>query len=325
MLLKLTNRIPPGVMRYLRVVVVLLLLAPVVIAVYRQWMQVREVLSHPDWLRLGTGMVVLVAAQPLLGFISWIILRGLRQVFPYLRISALYFLSQAAKYLPGGIWAFPGRVVAYQAIGVEKLAAWVSLVQEVAALFLGAASLGLAGLLTDMPIPAWVRAVTAAGIGACVLAIAAAQLPVTYRIVARTGLMRGELAQAFQSQSYRFSAGHFTAAYLASLVFWFLVGVGFRELAAGIVPGAGALNPQQSASLFALAWCAGFVVVVAPAGLGIREAVLTALLGSHLSSAEALSAALAARLWWTLGEAGFIGLALVWMSGRLNLKEKPSN
>ena len=316
MLAKLTNRIPPVLQHILRITILVLLLAPVLIAVARQWTQVRETLGHLDWVHAGPGLALLIAAQPLMGLISWMILRGLGQFFPYLRITALYFISQAAKYLPGGIWAFPGRVVAYQAIGVEKLAAFISLVQEVGALFLGSASLGFLGLLIGLRIPEWTCLIIGLGIGACVLAILVAQLPATFKLAARFGLVRAELAQALAEQGYRLKTSQLPAGFAASLLFWLMVGFGFHQLTLSISPNAATLSGLQAASLFSLAWCAGFVVVVAPAGLGVREATLTGLLSPYMTSAEALSIALLARLWWTLGEAGFIGLALLWMSGK---------
>jgi hypothetical protein len=61
---------------------------------------------------------------------------------------------------------------------------------------------------------------------------------------------------------------------------------------------------------FALAWAVGFVVVVVPAGAGVREAVLVVLLSGSVGHSTALAAALATRLLMTLADGGW-ALALV--------------
>jgi len=52
----------------------------------------------------------------------------------------------------------------------------------------------------------------------------------------------------------------------------------------------------------ALAMTLGFVVVVAPSGIGVREAVLVAALAPVLDTPEALAIALVARLLFTVAD-----------------------
>jgi uncharacterized membrane protein YbhN (UPF0104 family) len=61
---------------------------------------------------------------------------------------------------------------------------------------------------------------------------------------------------------------------------------------------------------FALAWAVGFVVVVVPAGAGVREGVLLVLLSGSVGHSTALAAALGTRLLMTLADGGW-ALALV--------------
>jgi uncharacterized membrane protein YbhN (UPF0104 family) len=63
---------------------------------------------------------------------------------------------------------------------------------------------------------------------------------------------------------------------------------------------------------YALAWCAGFLFLVAPAGAGVREGALALLLAPALGSGRALGVALIARLLATvadllLGVAAYLG------------------
>lgn len=70
---------------------------------------------------------------------------------------------------------------------------------------------------------------------------------------------------------------------------------------------AGASLPHFGA-LFLLAWLAGFVVPVAPGGLGVREAALLALAGPGQPAAALLGAVLVLRIASVLGDLGY-GLA----------------
>ncbi|EQA97213.1 hypothetical protein L286_23070 [Sphingobium sp. HDIP04] len=63
---------------------------------------------------------------------------------------------------------------------------------------------------------------------------------------------------------------------------------------ASILPSGTGLG--QFAALFMLAWLAGFVIPVAPGGLGVREAALLALAGDGMSATSLLAAVLALRV-----------------------------
>jgi len=267
-----------------------------------------------DWQLVIIGLILLMLAQPLMGLISWIILRYLNQNFSYPRIFFIYFVSQAAKYLPGGIWAFPGRVLAYQAIGVEASASLVSMVREVGVLFMGAALVGLAGLFSGLLVNDWVRISVIAGIVVCTVSVVLVQLPVFWNFLGRLRFIKNTGLPEAEAKTARFSFKWLPVSLFISLVFWGLTGIAFREMAAGISSKMTGMNWFQVVSIFALAWCAGFVVVIAPSGLGVREAVLSALLSSYMPLSEALSIALIARLWWTMGEAVFIVFSIVKMS-----------
>jgi hypothetical protein len=60
---------------------------------------------------------------------------------------------------------------------------------------------------------------------------------------------------------------------------------------------------------YALAWCVGFVFVFAPAGAGIREALLIAFLLPVLSKSDATAVALASRAVTTISDLLVAGLA----------------
>jgi uncharacterized membrane protein YbhN (UPF0104 family) len=94
---------------------------------------------------------------------------------------------------------------------------------------------------------------------------------------------------------------------------WLLYGLQIWLLAArlGAPDGRGALLALGG---FAFAWSAGFLVVFAPAGAGVREVVLVATLGTVVGVGNATAIALVSRGLMTVGDLLTAGLA-AW-SGR---------
>jgi hypothetical protein len=89
---------------------------------------------------------------------------------------------------------------------------------------------------------------------------------------------------------------------------WLLLGVSFWLCARGLVA-----VPASDLALymgtFAVAWLAGLVAVYAPGGLGVREAVIVALLSGHIGAADALVVAAASRLILILVDVALAGMA----------------
>jgi hypothetical protein len=72
-----------------------------------------------------------------------------------------------------------------------------------------------------------------------------------------------------------------------------------------IVHGLGAAGADAvilSFGAFALAWCLGFLVVIAPAGAGVREVAMVAALAPVLDRGSAIAAALCSRLIVSVGD-----------------------
>ena len=62
---------------------------------------------------------------------------------------------------------------------------------------------------------------------------------------------------------------------------------------------------------FAASWCSGFLLVVAPAGAGVREAALVLLLSGALTRPQVTVVAVVSRLLFVLGDLGWAGVALL--------------
>ena len=302
----------------LRFSVVLLALAPFVYATYRQWPEVKAALLLINWPHLYTALGLLILVMPLMGFIPWLTLKYLGVNKSFWEISGLYFVSQFAKYLPGGIWAYPGRIIAYEASKIDRLKAIVSVSREVTALFLGAAAFALFGIFLKLPMQPWMKVTTLSGIACCVIVVLVTQIPNVWRRFSKWKFIRKSALVMLGEAQTTFSLRWLPLALLASMIFWLGVGAGFHQLIKAVDP-VNAITWLQATAIFSLAWCVGFVIFFLPAGFGARELVLTFLLNPFISTGDALAVTLLARFWWMAAEALYMAIS------PLLLNAKPGN
>lgn len=185
--------------------------------------------------------------------------------------------TQALRYLPGGLWAPASRVVIVRGGMLDKLATVAA--ENVIAL---CAALALGGVaLTASGEPAWLA-----------LAVALALPIVASRFLAsRTRVAPERVVPA-------------TAVYAAAFVAYALAAV----LVQGAVSGFDDSLAVAGAAL--VAWGAGLVVVIAPGGVGVREAAYVALLaGGSLTDGDLAAAAVTLRVLTVFAEVGVLLVA----------------
>jgi uncharacterized membrane protein YbhN (UPF0104 family) len=93
---------------------------------------------------------------------------------------------------------------------------------------------------------------------------------------------------------------------------WALYGLGFWSLCLGTL---GEVTPSylQCTGIFAAAYVAGYLVLIAPGGILVREGAMTALLVAlaGLPAAAAAALSVGARIWVTVAELSALGAGLV--------------
>lgn len=305
------KRSGPVLKTLLRLGLFFLALAPLAYTIYRDWPALLAALAEVDWPLLSLSFAALLALMPLMAGIGWMVLRWLMAGLTLWQIFSIYFISQLPKYLPGGVWAFPGRVLLYQRAGLAGRISLYAVVREVGALFLGAALVGASGMLAGLELTPALQWAIGAGALASAAILVAVQFPAFWRWLGEIRLVNLKPLMRFMpvDDHYR-GLGWFLPSLAASVVFWLAMGLPFRWLAMAVNPAAASLNWLQHAAVFALAWAAGFVVIFAPAGLGIRESALTLLLGRWVPAGDALAIALLSRLCWIAAEAVLIAFSL---------------
>lgn len=238
-----------------------------------------------DWASLDTslsaiawaltfGAALVYAAGLLLLAQAWRVLADPLHQLKGTDLVRIYGLGVVAKYLPGAVFQYAARQIQGSKAGLAQAAMAQSSLVE-AGLHVPAALLAGAML--------WVGA-GAGGLGALVAVglIGAQMLP--YPVL---------------------RAGCYQIAFFSGLALLALM------LATA---GLQAENPNRLAAAFMLAWVAGFLVPLAPGGIGVREAALLALAagGAGATEANALLVgqfALLMRVVTTLGDAALAGAA----------------
>jgi hypothetical protein len=185
--------------------------------------------------------------------------------------------TQALRYLPGGLWAPASRVVIVRGRMIDKLAtvAAENVIALCAALALGGAALAATGR------PAWLAAVPA---------LALPTLGSRF-LASRTRVAPERVVPA-------------TALYVGAFAAYAVAGV----LVQGAVSGFDDWLEVAGAAL--VAWGVGLVVVIAPGGVGVREAAYVGLLaGSSLSDGDLAAAAVTLRVLTIFAEVGVLLVA----------------
>jgi len=260
------------------------------------------------------GALALQVVSSLLDAWSWgWFLRALKVPTTVRQSLAIFGVAQFAKYLPGNVMQHVGRVVFAKRAGwhTERVALSI-LIENVFAL--GAGGLMAIGgfMVAGGAFDGGSRLLTAAGVvtlGWLVVAIGVRLVlanppPFLQRRLALDSPLQVNSRVLLLYFGVHVASFAVMGGTLAILL-WGLAGSwppGIWRVPAGV----------------AVAWIAGYVIPGAPAGLGVREAVLTAFLGPHIETGIVISAAL---LWRVVSLAAD---ALLAMAGFL-LRQTPGD
>lgn len=257
--------------------------------------------ARPAWLLLA---IACGAAALALTGVAWTRLH--RAVGGEVRLvegTAAWLGSNLGRYVPGKVWQLAGLAAWVRSRGDSAAGAVSSslALQAVTLLTGGAFALALAGA------PALGMAGNLPTLGALALALGLLAHPRVIRgIAGLVGRWIGEEAPV-----RRPGGGSLVRAAVALCIVWGLHGLGFWAFLHGLV-GPAAPGPLVAAGTFAGSYVAGYLVLVAPGGLVVREGAMAGLLVAvaGLPWAPAVAVAAAARLWSVAAEVAAFAAAL---------------
>jgi glycosyltransferase 2 family protein len=299
----------------LRLIVAGVFLAVIAVVLAGQWEQAKPLLG-----RLSLEAVLAALAMVLAGifatFLSWrAALADLGGRLPLTGAMRVFYLGQLGKYLPGTIWPAVTQMRLGRDYRVPPRASGAAVVVFML-MVIGT------GLLVGVPvIPLlgrdavdeyrWLVVVLP-------LAVVAVSPPVLNRViavalrVARRPPMPAPL-----------SLGGILRVAGWSVVAWACYGVHVFVLARQLGAEGGALLLLQCTGAFAAAFASGPLLLIVPAGAGVREAALLLLLGTTITAPRAAVIAVVSRLLFIVGDLAWSGAALL-AERRARLRGRPA-
>jgi glycosyltransferase 2 family protein len=268
-----------GTSKRARAIAQILLAAAIVFAAIKVrslWHGSHIEFDRVTWVAVA-GALLLGAVGTAAGALIWLAILEALNVRTQRRWAGIFFQAQLGKYLPGSVWQYAGRAAAARAHGIPLRPVGLSLPVEFVA------SAAASGVVAALLLGWW---------GLALITVVALLLLATDRVVRPRRRVLRSIIRA-------------TLLYLPA---WLLLGVGFWLCARGLV-GVPAHDIAFYTGAFAVAFLAGLLAIYAPGGLGVREAVLVALLSGRVSASDALIVAAASRLILVLVDVSLAGIA----------------
>ena len=287
--------------------------------VYLHWTVVR---SRAGAIHLSTfALSAVLFAAFLFAFraVVWRrIVRGFGYPLPLAPAVRVWSTSELARYVPGVIWQVAGRIYLVAPYGVPGPACAASQVLELI-LFL------LANLLVGIGCLAVFGLRHVHGDARLWYVVASALVPLLLLAV-HPRVFYGSLDRVLRRLKKPSLPNRLSAGTLAGMLAWNIVGLAWQSAAAFLIVagplGLGWGKLYVVAGTYCLAWCAGFLAVLNPGGLGVREAVFIAVLPLAMPAAVVRSfpdraaligtltfVSILLRLWTITGELILSGVA----------------
>lgn len=254
-------------------------------------------------LRLFFAFSITLIAHIWAGFVWGSILQSFRQPVQYSWVIPIYLKTNIAKYLPGNVWHYYGRILAVTKAGGSLEAATVSVLLE--PLLMAAAAL-LVALITSRL--GWVNTTGIIDFQLQIFSLIIVCLAVHPRVLNPVlqllSRFKGKTSNPnFQLQDYPL------LPLLGELFFLGLRGAGFLLTFTALTVVNTSYIPLLF-SAFSIAWVLGLVIPV-PGGLGVFETTAIALLNPYFPTGVILSVVAVFRLISILAEIIGAGLGIL--------------
>lgn len=273
---------------------IVVLVAALGLALRSRWADVGEQLAALDAWRLMVSSAIGLVGLGLSSGIWHAMVRGIGETLPLAASLRIFFVGQIGKYVPGAVWPAVTQAALAREHGIAPRAT-----------------------ITAVTLFLWVHLVTGAAVGSAALAAsgglpvaALAAVPLLLALLS-PGVLRWTLQRLLRlarRQPLRRlpDARHLLVACAWAAIMWVFYGVHLQVLSAAVGEPIGLV---RAVGVFAAGWVVGFVLLIAPAGVGPREAAIVAFL--PLSATAGLLVALASRLILTLADALWAGVTAV--------------
>jgi uncharacterized membrane protein YbhN (UPF0104 family) len=292
------RRIIPAI----RTTIAVLAVALSVIAVATRWHEFSADLGRVGLTRTLVSAACMLAGL-FAGMLAWRrILTGLGSPLPVAIAGRIFFIGQLGKYVPGSLWPFLAQMELGRDHQIPRRRSVVALV--IAVITSLATGLALAGLSVPL-LPAHYRALLWWLVLPVPLLVALLHPRVLWAVLRRIprlrltdGIDRPQLSTMFRASAW-------------SVAGWLLFGLHIAILVLAFHSQHVTVVLALSVGGYAMAWCAGLVVFVLPAGAGARDLALVAALSGVIQAREALAVAVITRVVTTFCDLSLAGIAML--------------
>lgn len=278
----------------LRLIVALVFVGALGWVVAIQWQDIRPLLGQ-----LSVGSVLAATVAVLAGifgtFLCWrSLLAGLGYGLPLAGAMRVFFLGQLGKYVPGSVWPVLAQMELGRDYSVPPRASGAAVVVFLIVIV----GTGLVVAVPTLPLLGqaafdqywWTLLVLPVALVVALPAVLNRLIAAALRLARREPMPRPLPGAALAR-----AAGW-------SLLSWCAYGTHAWVLARQLGAEGGVELLLVATGAFAAAWTVGFLLLVAPAGAGVREAALILLLAGILSAPQATVVAIVSRLIFTVGD-----------------------
>ena len=289
-------------------------LAFVVVLLLRQWTSLDEILAatrdfpwsvRPVW--LVAAWLVAVGDLMLMGSVWAGLFRRTGGSARRWECVRIWVITNFGRYIPGKIWQLGGLTVYMKGRGESGAAALVSAVAfQIISLVTGAAvAAATVGVHWVAAGGSWLPA----AVTLAVTLIVGLHPAVIRWMARRLGGLMGEDAVVvdLRTKDVVLAAG-------GMLIAWVVYGVGLLLLLRGVGVAWEVKQLHVLTGVFAASYVVGYMALIAPGGLVVREGAMTGLLTelSEMPVGVAAAVAILARLWLVGAELGALALVLAW-------------
>ena len=252
---------------FLKYIWILVVIVFVFAYFYEHYDTIINIVDLIPLINLTVAFLCILLSKVLLSYVSLCSINYVGANMPYDRMFSIYNMAQLAKYIPGSVWQFVQKSIAYSSKGMTLLEVKKSILIEVILVLSSAFFLGILLVLLDnfLDIKPMISSLRQYYIYYSVLFILVILL--TMFFYKKTWSILSPLFH-YPGISIR--------AFSTLLFVWILLGFSFYITLTPYLENTDTRLILSIVGLYAFAYALGFIVPFAPAGIGIREAILVA-------------------------------------------------
>ncbi|MDA0265641.1 MAG: UPF0104 family protein [Cyanobacteria bacterium] len=275
------------------------------------WQEVLTLqITAKAWRILPIALGVTLLAHIWSGWVWGWIIQLFGQPTDRVWVISTYLKTNIAKYLPGNVWHFVGRVRAVQGQGASTGIAVMSVVLE--PLLMAAAALILASLSSPESLSLQLIALASVLVGIHPRILNPILRSLSRAKVSAATPLANQAKGSNQAKGVDIIKTYPLLPLLGEIIFVLGRGFGFILVVGSLTPER-ALDYWQVIGQFSLAWLMGLIIPGAPGGLGVFEATALTLMTPTLPTATVIGSVAIYRLVSTLAEA--LGAAMIGLDG----------